>query len=267
MGLIDHDYHVLSSFKIAYLLLLAATLCYADKGYICSRATYYGSPDCLGNPRGACGFGEYGRTVNNGVVSGVSSRLYMNGSGCGACYQVRCKNLAVCSEDGTKVIVTDYGEGHNTDFILSVAGFSSLAASPNMASELFQYGVLDVEYRRIPCHHDGHNLMLKVHEGSSFPNYLAILAIYQAGACDITAAQVWVEDWKEWRDMRRAYGAVWDLQNPPRGSGAFLIIRIQLTSGDGNDDDDELINKWMDIPSVIPAFWKPGVAYDTGTQL
>lgn len=36
---------------------------------------------------GACGFGEFGRTVNDGSVSGVS-RLYRNGTGCGACYQV-----------------------------------------------------------------------------------------------------------------------------------------------------------------------------------
>lgn len=36
---------------------------------------------------GACGFGEYGRTVNDGSVAGVS-RLWKNGSGCGACYQV-----------------------------------------------------------------------------------------------------------------------------------------------------------------------------------
>lgn len=36
---------------------------------------------------GACGFGEYGRTVNDGNVAGVS-RLYRNGTGCGACYQV-----------------------------------------------------------------------------------------------------------------------------------------------------------------------------------
>ena len=36
---------------------------------------------------GACGYGEYGRTVNDGSVAGVSG-LWKNGSGCGACYQV-----------------------------------------------------------------------------------------------------------------------------------------------------------------------------------
>lgn len=36
---------------------------------------------------GACGFGDYGRTIYDGKVSGVS-RLYKNGTRCGACYQV-----------------------------------------------------------------------------------------------------------------------------------------------------------------------------------
>lgn len=36
---------------------------------------------------GACGFGDFGRTVNDGNVAAVSY-LYRNGSGCGACYQV-----------------------------------------------------------------------------------------------------------------------------------------------------------------------------------
>lgn len=89
-----------------------------------SRATYYGSPDFHGTPRtsnyifshvthfflflahmpflafhfdnscinvglgGACGFGEFGRTVNDGSVSAASPWLFKSGSGCGACYQV-----------------------------------------------------------------------------------------------------------------------------------------------------------------------------------
>lgn len=36
---------------------------------------------------GACGFGRYGATINNGYVS-AASNLYRGGTGCGACYQV-----------------------------------------------------------------------------------------------------------------------------------------------------------------------------------
>ncbi|KAK6122562.1 hypothetical protein DH2020_020264 [Rehmannia glutinosa] len=249
----NHDYLIFSKFVV--LVLVAASLCYADDAYICSRATYYGSPDCLGNPTGACGFGEYGRTVNNGVVSGVS-RLYKNGSGCGACYQVRCKIPAHCSEEGTTVVVTDYGVGHDTDFILSARAYANLGR-PNTAAELFAYGVVDVEYRRIPCRH-GNNLMLKVHEHSKFPSYLAVVAMYQAGIYDITDVQVWLEDCKEWRGMRRVYGAVWDMENPPMGA---INMRMQVSGGANAEV------KWVQLASVVPSDWKPGVAYDTGLQI
>ncbi|KAI3453449.1 hypothetical protein Pfo_010112 [Paulownia fortunei] len=247
----NHYYLIFSKFIV---LLLSASLCYAQDGYVYSRATYYGSPDCFGNPTGACGFGDYGRTVNNGVVSGVS-RLYRNGTGCGACYQVRCKIPTHCSEEGTKLVVTDYGEGDNTDFILSPRAYANLAR-PDMAAELFAYGVVGVEYRRIPCRY-GYNLMLKVHEHSNFPTYLAILAIYQAGIYDITAVEVWQEDCKEWRGMRRAYGAVWDIANPPLGP---LNLRFQVSGGAYGE------MKWVQIGSVIPSDWKAGVAYETAFQ-
>ncbi|KAL3619434.1 hypothetical protein CASFOL_037004 [Castilleja foliolosa] len=245
-----------SKFNIIYFLIVAS-VCLGDDAYICSRATFYGSPDCLGNPRGACGFGEYGRTVNNGVVSGVS-RLYKNGSGCGACYQVRCTIPGLCSGVGTKVIVTDYGEGHYTDFIISVTGYASLAASPSTAAELFAYGVVDVEYRRVPCVHVGYNLMLKVHEKSSWPSYLAILPMYVSGVYDIIGVQVWVQECKEWRGMRKVYGAVWDMENPPI---AVTNVRLQVVMSEGQ------VVKLVEMPNVIPTYWKPGVVYDTGFQL
>jgi hypothetical protein len=37
---------------------------------------------------GACGFGYYGKIVNDGSVAAVSAKLWKNGEGCGACYQV-----------------------------------------------------------------------------------------------------------------------------------------------------------------------------------
>ncbi|WJX09598.1 hypothetical protein P8452_00414 [Trifolium repens] len=39
--------------------------------------------------------------------------------GCGACYHVRCKIPQLCDDNGAYVVVTDYGEGDRTDFIMS----------------------------------------------------------------------------------------------------------------------------------------------------
>lgn len=89
-----------------------------------------------------------------------------------------------------KVVVTDHGEGDNTDFILSVRAYTKLAL-PGLAAELISYGVVDIEYKRIPCQYPGYNLMFKVHEHSKFPQYLALIAIYQSGVSEITAVELW----------------------------------------------------------------------------
>nr|CAN66372.1 hypothetical protein VITISV_009464 [Vitis vinifera] len=174
------------------VIVLLPVLCKCEDTFTYSRATYYGSSDGLGTPTGACGFGEYGRNVNGGNVGAVS-RLYRDGTGCGACYQVRCKMTNLCADDGTKVVVTDHGGGDDTDFILSQRGFSMLAR-PNKTADLFAYGAVGVEYRRVPCQYPGSNIFFKVHENSRFPDYLSLVMLYQAGLSDITAVDIWQED-------------------------------------------------------------------------
>ncbi|XP_068649587.1 expansin-like B1 [Aristolochia californica] len=239
---------------LVVLVLLLPALCSSQNAFISSRATYYGSPDCLGTPSGACGYGEFGRNLNGGEVGAVS-KLYRNGAGCGGCYQVRCTNPNLCYQNGLKTVVTDHGEGDNTDFILSPRAFAKLA-QPNKAAELFAYGVIDIEYRRIPCQYPGYNLVFKVHEHSKFPDYLAIIVLYQAGQKDITGVELWQEDCKEWRAMRRAFGGVWDMSSPPRGD---INLRFQVSGDDGQ--------KWVQISNVIPNNWKVGAAYDSTVQL
>lgn len=43
------NYYFLIS-RLVVAVAVAASLCLADDAYICTRATYYGSPDCYGNP-------------------------------------------------------------------------------------------------------------------------------------------------------------------------------------------------------------------------
>ncbi|XP_052171194.1 expansin-like B1 [Diospyros lotus] len=235
------------------ILILPAVLCSSNKdAYVSSRATYYSTPDGLGTPTGACGYGEYGRTVYNGNVGGVS-KLYRNGLGCGACYEVRCKIPQLCKATGVKVVATDYGEGDNTDFILSKHAFEAMA-KPGSASKLFAYGVVAVDYKRVPCDYPNHNLAVKVHEQGRFPDYLAILFVYQAGKNDITAVQLWQAEYRQWKDTRKVYGAVWDMPNPPSGA---LSLRVQLNGG----------QNWVYLDKAIPKKWKTGHIYETGVKL
>ncbi|XP_072963669.1 expansin-like B1 [Typha angustifolia] len=239
---------------IALLFLFFPLPSTSQTTFTCSRAAYYGSPECSATPRGACGYGELGAYINGGDAAAVS-RLYKGGAGCGACYQVKCTQPHLCNDDGVKVVVTDYGQGHYTDFILSARGFAKLA-KPGMADELMAYGVAEVEYRRISCQYPGYHLMFRITEHSNYPNYIAFIMIYQAGQKDIVAVELWQEDCKEWRGMRRAYGGVWDMENPPKGP---LNMRFLAK---GEDDQN-----WVQVNGVIPYDWKAGVAYDSSIQL
>ncbi|KAJ8557935.1 hypothetical protein K7X08_004701 [Anisodus acutangulus] len=243
-----------NNYTFLCMVLLLPTLCYTDN-YV-SRAAYYSTHDGMGTPSGACGYGDYGKDVNSGEVCTASKWLYKNGAGCGACYQVRCKDKGLCSEEGTKVVMTDNGEGHGTDFILSYRAYAKLAKQPNVAKQLFAKGVVEIEYRRVSCKIGG-NLMLKIQEHSKYPNYLAVVVMNQGGATDILAVEVYEEETKQWISMRRAYGAVFDLSSPPSGE---LNVRF-LTSASAE-------TKWVQSnKAVIPAEWKAGITVETDIQL
>lgn len=237
------------------IILLLPQLCTSQDSFTDSRATYYGSPDCYGTPRGACGFGEYGRTVNDGNVAGVS-KLWKNGTGCGACYQVRCKIPQYCDENGATVVVTDYGEGDRTDFIMSPRGYAKLGRNEDASAELFKYGVVDIEYKRVPCMYSGYNIVAQVHERSKNPDYFAVVVLYVDGMYDVNAVEMWQEDCQEWRPMRRAYGVVFDYANPPSGE---INLRFQVSGNEGV--------YWVQSKNAIPSDWKAGAAYDTMVQL
>ncbi|PKI38123.1 hypothetical protein CRG98_041488 [Punica granatum] len=262
-----------------------ADVCYCHDSFTRSRATYYGSPDCYGTPTGACGYGEYGRDVNDGPVPlgpgalhgrrgtrtltlldlrpkyifpfghpVVSCPLGTLDNRLGPKSIVKCTKPQ-CTEDGVNVVVTDYGEGDRTDFILSQRAYGEMS-KPDKAQELFAYGVVDVEFRRVPCQYSGDNLLLKVNEHSKQPGYLAIILLYVAGQNDITAVEFWEEDRQQWTPMRRAYGAVFDLANPPSGD---INVRFLVSGTNG-------VN-WVHPNDGIPSDWEAGATYDTQIQL
>lgn len=104
---------------------------------------------------------------------------------------MRCKNPQYCDDYGSYVVATDYGEGDRTDFVMSPRAYSRLGRNPDASAELFKYGVVDVEFRRIPCRYNGFNTVIKIHENSRFPDYLAIVVLYVAGQNDVTSLELW----------------------------------------------------------------------------
>ncbi|MED6119579.1 hypothetical protein PIB30_013013 [Stylosanthes scabra] len=234
------------------VLLILPALCSA--AFTKSRATYYSTSDGLGTPTGRCGYGDYGRTVDGGRVAGVSN-LWRDGVGCGVCYQVRCTNPSLCSSNGTSLVVTDYGAGDRTDFVMSPAAFSGLGLNSTATDQLKKLGTVDIEYQRIPCSYPGQNIVIKIKESSTNPGYFSIVLLNVGGTCDVDAIQVSQSGSNTWIPLRRVDGAVFDISNPPSGS---LSLRFQVDCGSG------LV--WKVPKNVIPANWSAGATYDTGIQ-
>ncbi|XP_057419734.1 expansin-like B1 [Lotus japonicus] len=235
------------------VILIFPALCNCKEYYTKSKATYYGTSDGYGTPIGVCGFGEYGRTANDGNVAAVSARLWKNGAGCGACYQVRCKIPQYRNDNGAYVVATDYGEGDRTDFILSPRAFSKLRCNKTASEALKKHGVLDIEYKRVPCTFKGNNIIFQITEHSRNPGYFAIVILYVGGKSDITGVQMLQKEYHKWELLRRSYGAVFDIANPPKGE-----IRLKFQVSDGS-----ALPHWVGPKFAIPANWKAGATYST----
>ncbi|XP_071722364.1 expansin-like B1 [Rutidosis leptorrhynchoides] len=238
---------------VAQTLSDAAT---SSDSFVQSRATYYPNSEENGSEKGACGYGSFGATLNGGDVSAVSD-LFRNGLGCGACYQVRCKNSYYCSDKGVTVVITDQGSSHNTDFIMTKKAFSKLAQTSYSAQSLLSLGVVDIEYKRVSCSYPGKNITIKIDENSNYPYYLAFGIWFQQGHKDITAVQLCETQNQVCKLLDRTYGAVWTTSSPPSGE-----LSLRMLFSDGEDDET-----WLIPLNNIPKDWQPGQIYDTGVQV
>ena len=105
--------------------------------------------------------------------------------------QVKCKIPELCDDNGAYVVVTDYGAGDRTDFITSQRAFVSLGRNRAASEKLKKYGVVDIEYQRVPCKYPGRNIVVKVQESSSNPGYLAVVLLNVGGECDVNSIELW----------------------------------------------------------------------------
>jgi hypothetical protein len=74
---------------------------------------------------------------------------------------------------------------------MSPRAFSKLGRNAVASEKLKKYGVLEVEYKRVPCTFKGNNIVYQINENSNDPGYFAINVLYVGGTYDVTAVEIW----------------------------------------------------------------------------
>ncbi|PNX73283.1 expansin a1-like protein [Trifolium pratense] len=126
-----------------FFLASSATAC--DRCLHQSKASYFNKASSLSS--GACGYGSLALDFSGGHIAAGVSSIFHDGAGCGACFQVRCKNQALCTKEGTRVVLTDLNHNNQTDFVLSSRAFSAMAQK-DMSQQILKLGIVDIEYKK-----------------------------------------------------------------------------------------------------------------------
>ncbi|OEL38362.1 Expansin-B7 [Dichanthelium oligosanthes] len=233
-------------------------------GWLNARATWYGAPNGAGPPDngGACGFKRVNLPPFSAMTSCGNQPLFKDGKGCGSCYQVRCFAHPACSGVPETVIITDmnYYPVALYHFDLSGTAFGAMAMG-GRNDELRHAGIIDIQFKRVPCRYPGLTVAFNVEHGSN-PNYLAVLVEYEDGDGDVVQVDL-MESRAEgggggptgvWEPMRESWGSIWrmDTRRPLRGP---FSLRITNESG-----------RTLVAEQVIPADWRPNNVYRSIVQ-
>ncbi|KAF8697900.1 hypothetical protein HU200_035397 [Digitaria exilis] len=223
----------------------------ADPNWEAARATWYGAPTGAGpyDDGGACGFKNVNLPPFSAMTSCGNQPLFKDGKGCGSCYQIRCKNHPACSGNPETVIITDmnYYPVAKYHFDLSGTAFGAMA-KPGRNEELRHAGIIDIQFKRVPCNYPGRKVTFHVEEGSN-PMYLAVLVEFEDGDGDVEQVDLMEANSRNWMPMRESWGSIWRMDSNHRLQAPFSL-RITNESG-----------RKLVANRVIPANWAPNNYY------
>jgi hypothetical protein len=228
----------------------------ADPNWEAARATWYGAPTGAGpyDDGGACGFKNVNLPPFSSMTSCGNQPLFKDGKGCGSCYQIRCTNHAACSGNPETVIITDmnYYPVSKYHFDLSGTAFGAMA-KPGRNDELRHAGIIDIQFKRVPCNYPGQKVTFHVEEGSN-PMYLAVLVEFEDKDGDVVQVDIMQHNSGHWEPMHESWGSIWRI-DPNRPLKGPYSLRITNESG-----------KQLVAKNIIPDNYIPNTNYRSYVQ-
>lgn len=221
-----------------------------------ARATWYGAPNGAGpyDNGGACGFKNVNKYPFMAMTSCGNQPLFKDGKGCGACYKIKCTKHKACSGRTETVVITDmnYYPVAQYHFDLSGTAFGAMA-KPGLNDKLRHSGIIDIQFRRVPCNFPGLKINFHVVEGSNAV-YLAVLIEYEDMDGDLTQVDMKEANSGQWVPMRESWGSIWRMDSNHRLQAPFSM---RITSDSG---------KQLVANNVIPANWRANTDYRSFVQ-
>ncbi|XP_038705350.1 expansin-like A3 [Tripterygium wilfordii] len=221
-----------------------------------TKASYFSKRSPLSLSYGACDYGPIATNFYGELLAAGSPSLFNHAFGCGACFQIRCKDPVLCSGNAVQVVLTDLHHNKTADLVLSSGAFKAMAKN-GKSQQLLKVGIVDVEYSRIPCEYKNHNLSVLVRGFSKRPSYLAITPVYQGGLAEITEIQIQKVNSSKWTSMKKKLGALWGVNI--RQHDGPLSFKFTVTVYGSNVT--------FKAENVLPVHWENGGVYDTGLNL
>jgi hypothetical protein len=175
-------------------------------------------------------------------------------------FQIRCTraNNPFCSGQTKTVVITDmnYYPVAKYHFDLSGTAFGALAM-PGRNDQLRHAGIIDMQFRRVPCNFRGMKVNFYILRGAN-PNYLPVLVQYANRDGTVVKMDVMRSTngrpTGRWESMYRSWGSVWRCDSYERLMGP-LSLRVTSESG-----------KTLVANNVIPAGWKGDTSYSSKIQ-
>ncbi|KAK9073929.1 hypothetical protein SSX86_006523 [Deinandra increscens subsp. villosa] len=224
---------------------------FAYGGFATALGTWYGDPNGAGSG-GACGWADDVKSPPfSAMIAAGNARIFLQGKGCGECYQIKCNRQPYCSGKPVTVTITDECPGacNNVDYHFDLSGTAFGAmANPGQAYNLRNLGQVDVQFRRVPCNYGRTRIAFKI-DGSVNPYWFSVKIEYADGVGALRSVEIAPAGTQNFVPMTNIWGAVWVANVNPSFKGPFSF---RLTSTD---------NTVLVARNAIPSRFVPGQTY------